>query len=255
MEDAIKYEIFYRRAIQEGVTLDGKEQTGVKETVVSLMNNVPHEMLESARLNEEDLICIEEKIALATKSYQKFVKSLNADEASLNSQISPRDYIEYKIQYLFIPTMKKGMSGELIPLEQKEKQKAYETIYAYEEKAQSTNDLTSIEIKNEEDIKLGEVSFTEQSNSFEEEIEIVDIAKQLREEEVSNVFETSRGYYIIKRLRNTSMASYDNAIKKAVRAVEETIVIPAYEKLKSEHRIKIYEKVWDKVKLGQMTVQ
>ncbi len=146
MEDAIKYEIFYRRAIQEGVTLDGKEQTGVKETVVSLMNNVPHEMLESARLSEED-------------------------------------------------------------------------------------------------IKLGEVSFTEQSNSFEEEIEIVDIAKQLREEEVSNVFETSRGYYIIKRLRNTSMASYDNAIKKAVRAVEETIVIPAYEKLKSEHRIKIYEKV------------
>lgn len=51
------------------------------------------------------------------------------------------------------------------------------------------------------------------------------------------------------------MASYDNAIKKAVRAIEETIVIPAYEKLKSEHRIKIYEKVWDKVKLGQMTVQ
>lgn len=155
MEDAIKYEIFYRRAIQEGMTLDGKEQTVVKETVVSLINNVPHEMLESARLNEEDLIYIEEKIALATKSYQKFVKSLNADEASLKSQISPRDYIEYKIQYLFIPTMKKGMSGELIPLEQKEKQKAYETIYAYEEKAQSTNDLTSIEIKNEEDIKLG----------------------------------------------------------------------------------------------------
>lgn len=253
MEDVIKYEIFYRQALEKGMNLSEEEKSAVKEEAMSIKYNITEEALELAQLNEEDLISIGEKIALSTKAYQAFIKSLGADEESIRSSIDTNDYIEYKIQYMFIPTMKQ-VANELIPLGDKEKQIAYEKIQGYEALAVESNDFKSIEIKAEDSIKVGEVRFSETDNEFSEESQIVDVTKQLEINEVSDIFETSRGYYIIKRLADTSELRYDEAVSSEIQKKEEEVILPAYEKLKKNYKIKINQKVWKKIEIGKMTI-
>lgn len=255
MADAIKYEIFYRKALEEGLELSEEEKTAAREKAVNMKQNIAEDALNLVKLNEEDLIHIGEKLALSTKAYQEFVKSLGADEESIKSHMDPNDYIEYKIEYLFIPTMKQAESGALIPLGEEEKQAAYDKLYTYEVQAKEGNEFKSIKINPEDNIKVGEIRFAENKNEFADEIEIPQMASQLAKNQVSDIFETSRGYYIIKRLGDPYTTLYDEAVSAEVKEKEETIVIPAYEKFKKDYDIKINKKVWEKIEIGQMTTK
>ena len=254
LENAIKYEIYYDQACKEGLTLNETENKQVHEIVKSIQQNISKEQIEATHLSEEALIEITAKKALATKYYNEQFDLLSIDQKAIASKMNEADDLQYTIQYLFMPTWKKDTKGNLVALEDKEIQAQYEKMQHYKIQLQEEQNIDQVTILKEDEQKVqkGEISFSQNKHPFENEIELVEETKKLKEQEISEVFETCKGYYVILKLEGEE-TSRQKALDQAVQQEKEAQLEKQYEVLKENYSIYINEKVWDKIHIGNMT--
>ena len=100
----------------------------------------------------------------------------------------------------------------------------------------------------------GEIEFTINNQPFGEETKIVDEAKKLSIEDTSDVFETTKGYYVIKRVQSKNQDTYEKAIEEAIQKEKEALLNKAYLELKEGCNIKINKNLWDKIKIGETII-
>lgn len=242
LEDTIKYQIYYNEAQKEGLTLSEEEKAQVAKNVASMEQNIGAELVASYELSEEKLTSITEKIALATKYYNEQLDRENAGYGTNQQALS-----EIKIQYLFVPTRMKAESGKIIDLSQEAIDKVYEKMQAYEKQLEEVSSISKISISNEDEelVQKGEISFTEENHPFGEEIEILKESKKIKAGEISPIFSTNKGCYLIQRVENRD----DHTVSENVQAALEA----SYEKLKKQYKVTINKGVWNKVHIGSMT--
>ena len=254
LENAIKYEIYYDQACKEGLTLSETENKQVDEIVKSLQQNISKEQLEATQLSEEALIEITKKKTLATKYYNEQFELLSIDQKAIAAKVNESDDLQYTIQYLFMPTWQKDTKGNVVALEDQERQVQYEKMQHYRiqlQKAQHIDQVTILK-EDEQKVQKGEISFSQNKHPFEDEIELVEETKKLKEQAVSEVFETCKGYYVILKLEGEE-TSRQKALEKAIQQEKEAKLEKQYEVLKGNYSIYINQKVWDKVHIGNMT--
>jgi foldase protein PrsA len=230
MDNAIKYEIFYKLGKENGYTLTEEEKETSSSKALDIKKNLPAASLEKLGLTEDKLIEIQDKIAVATKYYDDYISKLGVDEEAIKETIDPAEYKQYDIQYIYA------------------QEDQHDELVALSEKASGTEDLT--ELSKDTGLNSGDLSFLEGADTFGEEDNLEDEIKALEVGEVSSIIQTVKGYYIIKLVDNSSTDKYDDAVKDAVEKATEDAFEPAYEALKKEHHIKIVKKVWDKIELG-----
>lgn len=235
MQNAIRYEMFYKMAVDEGYELTDSDKEMSKGKVDNILKNIQPDQLKLTELSDEKLIQIQEKITLATKYYENYIKTLGVDEEAIKAEFNPDDYKQYDIQYIFA---------------QKDDYNELETLL---DKAKETDDLTTL--TEGTNVSSGELSFLAGQDTFGEEEILEETIKSMTVNEVSNIVETSKGYYIIKLKDNTSTKKYDSAVNEAVEKATTDAFDKAFSDLKKDHKIKINEKTWKKIKMGSTIIK
>lgn len=231
MENAIRYELFYQLALQEGYELTQEAKLECEVRANNLVKNVPATMLEEYELTKEEVVAIQEKIALSTQYYNNMLKDLGIEEDKIRQRIDPMKYQQFSIQFLYAT---------------KSDYKLLEDIH---DAAKSAQDITTL--AKDPKLNAGYATFLKGENHFGAEVELEEAVLKMEKGEVSDIIETSEGYYIVKLTNNTSTSSLDSAVKEELEK-EIAGVFPAeYTELKSKHKIKIQEKIWNKVEVGK----
>lgn len=75
MDNAIKYELLYQRALNEDFSLTKEEEDECKKKVDSILMTIKEEDIVSANLTAEKLLEIQEKITLSTRYYDENYKN------------------------------------------------------------------------------------------------------------------------------------------------------------------------------------
>lgn len=231
MDNAVKYQLFYDLAMQKGYEMTDEEKEISKSQAENIMLNISAEVLQKLELSEEQLLIILDKIAIATRYYNDFVKTLDVDEEVIRDTFDPADYQQYDIEYIY------ATKKELAELEELKEEVKNATEF------DQLSDKTSL--------KIGNLSFLSGKDTFGEETNLEEEIVSMNPGEVSDIIETVKGYYIIRLKDNTSKDSYETAVSDAVEQAKEEAFESAYEKLKKEHQITINNKIWKKVKMGE----
>lgn len=87
MDNAIKYEILNRMAIDEGYSLTEEELSDCNSKVESILESLPEDDIKTMKLTEEKLFEVQVKIALSTNYYNEHYKSKNIDDESAYEQM------------------------------------------------------------------------------------------------------------------------------------------------------------------------
>ncbi len=242
LEDVIKYQIYYNKAKEEGLVLSEEEKEQAKQTVTSMNQNIGQEQVKRTQLSELQLEEITQKVLLARKYYEEQLKKVQVDEAEIAKEIERSKGESYKIKYIFMPSQIKNEKGQLVSLDREELDKI---------NTKMQEERVTLQ-KGEAQDKIGEITFYEKDHPFGEEVEIAKQVKGLKVGEVSPVFETSKGYYVIQRLENDSSDTYEKAVEEAVQKKKEEVLKAEFEKAKEQYKITINQKEWNKVDIGKL---
>jgi hypothetical protein len=234
LTNAVRYELFYQLALKEGYTLTKEEIEQSKSKEDNIVSNMGEEQVKAIGLTEEKLLAIQEKITVAVKYYDSFVKNLKVDDAAVKAEIHAADYKQYDIEYIY--------AG-------RENKKSLEALL---DKALKTEDITTL--KNGGALNTGKLTFLQGDKTFGEESNLEGIILAMNPGEVSDIIETVKGYYIIKLMDNSSRTKYKQAVKEAEEKAEQKAFEAAYAKLKQEHKIEINTSVWNKVDIDKTLI-
>ena len=98
LDNAIKYEILYQMALEKGYCLTQEELSQCEDKTADIEKTIPKEQLQALLLSSDLLEKIQEKIALSTRYYEDYLKTLAADEKEANLQFE-EDYKNLKEEY------------------------------------------------------------------------------------------------------------------------------------------------------------
>lgn len=236
MENAVKYELFYGLAVKEGYMLTQEDKEANIAKTSNIMMNIPREELEALELTEAKLNEIQNKIAIASRYYEDYLDKVGVNEDAVRAGINREDYQQYDIEYI------------------------YAQVAEYDELSLIYSNLEKREVEELSDLtegstlRSGKLSFVAGQDTFGEETNLESEILRMQPGEVRGMIETVKGYYIIKLIDNTSTKKYDAAVTAAIEKAVEEAFEPAYEQLKKEHRIKINQKVWKEIQLGNDTL-
>lgn len=87
LDNAIRYELLYQQAIQDGYVLTDEEISNSKDKVENILITVPEEDMKNTGLTEDKLVLIQEKIALATRYYQTIYEGDNLTDQEIYEQL------------------------------------------------------------------------------------------------------------------------------------------------------------------------
>ncbi len=87
MDNAIRYELLYRQAIQEGYELTDAEITDSKDKTENILITIPQEDMKNTGLTQDKILYIQEKIALATRYYQDVYEGANLTDQDVYGQL------------------------------------------------------------------------------------------------------------------------------------------------------------------------
>lgn len=87
MDNAIRYELLYRQAIQEGYELTAEEITDSKDKTENILITIPEEDMKNTGLIKDKILLIQEKIALATRYYQDAYAAVDITDKQVYGQL------------------------------------------------------------------------------------------------------------------------------------------------------------------------
>lgn len=261
LDNVIKYQIYFEKALEEGLVLSDEEREQAQMTVQSIKMNIGSEVVELAQLTDEELRSITEKVMLATKYYNLQSEAIKIDENEMCSGLNEADYEQCRIKYVFVPTKAKDTNGSIHELTKDQMEEALRAIEEQkvvlsEEKEIDEENRSIVELADSKArVKKGEIEFTVNDHPFEGEEEIVEESRKLAVGETSEVFSTSKGYYVIKRLEAKDDNQYAKVIEEKIKEVKEISLQEQYSQFKRNARIKVNNKAWKKIEIGNTLIK
>nr|WP_243167833.1 peptidylprolyl isomerase [Anaerocolumna cellulosilytica] len=189
---------------------------------------------------------------LGEKYYSKIVEDLPIDDEAIKAGIKFEDYKQYNTKYIFAATSKLDESYNTVELSDEEKAAAKTAVTDALKKVNEGTEFADI-VKDNDTLTTADANFVYEDGSIEKEYQ--DAAMKLENGAVTDsIIETETGYYIIKMVNNNSSESYDTAVADAVATAEDEGFTAEYNKIKEAYTTTINTKVWDSIKLGNITI-
>lgn len=256
-------EILCMEAEKNGVTLTDDEKKEVSDKLSTVMKNITDKQKKMKGLSESAVQEALEKQAIADKYKKQVISGLGIDEAALKKTVSKKDYRQYTLQYYTIS--KKEASGssstEAKTKSAKDLAQAKKDITALQKKAAAAKDFTKDIITDSNndntDDKTG-ISYATK-DLIETDTNFLDaktrkIVKKMKNNTVSDVLETTDGYYVIKMVNNNDPEAYDAQCKKVVEDEQESKFDAKYKAdIKPNYQTEVQSYWKGRVTLGHIT--
>lgn len=222
IENAVRYELFYELSKQKGYLLTEEEKKQCQERVKSISLNFGEEKLNNYGLDEESLTAIQEKILLASRYYEDYLKEFDISREKISEGMDKNSFRQYEIAYLYGGKSEKEEVSSLLTRAQ-------------------TEDFEAI--SKDSGIKAGKLTFLAGKGTFGEEEILEEKIAAMKEGEVQGVIETVKGYYIIKLQKNSSGEAFEKAVDEEYQKQRDAAAQKGYEALKTGHNIELNKKL------------
>lgn len=255
--DSIKQrEIICMEAERLGYKLTDEEKTAAKEEVQEAMENLTDAQKKLLGMDEDTLIKVFEKNALADKYRQIVIAESGIDTESLKASVSKKDYRQYTLQYYMVSN-KNGTDDAAEDVTEETKQKNLDNMNALKEKAKTAEDFTALL---EEDDTTGITAMQTMKLVKNEMDDSTFLTKKLRKTltkmkngEISDVIEGEDGYYLVRMENNNDSEAYDEQCESVIEDEENKQFTAKYQTFASAYSTEVLSYWKGRVKLGSYT--
>lgn len=253
IDTCLRTEILYNEATAKGYKLTSDEKKTINTNVKSLLDKkLTDAVIKKNHFTKAYLTKVISKTTLVSRFRADKVKTLNIDKDTIKDGISYDDYRQYDIEYLFISTQNTDSDGKTVDLSDKDKKAAYDKISNIYDKAKSTQDWSTLIPDDETDLTYKEDSFLESDTDFSDDFKAKMMA--LNNGDVSQIYEDTKGYYVVRMVDNKSTESYDKAVNNAITKAENEGFDKIYEKIKATHKYTLNDKALKSLKMGTVAL-
>ena len=230
----------YLLAQQKEITLSEQEDKLLQEAAKKYFSSLSEVEVEALGITQEVVLQLYRENALADKVYRQII-------AEVNPEISDDEARTVTIEQILLRTGMEDASGNWI-------------TYSEEMKAEALNRINFVR----EQAVGGEQSFTELAGKYsEEEIISVSVKKgeldaaletvvfSLQTDEISEVIETSQGYYLLKCISTFDKAQTDANKLVLIEQRKNEAFSTEYDAFVESKARKLNEKLWQKIELNQ----
>lgn len=234
IENATKDFILAKEALANGITLTEDEIAAYKEDLTATLEELTEEEKETYSISKQTLEPIYERKALADKYYDTIMKEASIDEEALVKDVKLADYHQYNYEYLEFPFGTSEAGDVENYISEKDKKKAYDTMTQIHDSLNENSDLKAIAAEklvvnyNTTTTLMGDGTLTKE---FENAL------IPLKVNEFSQTFETEQGYYIVRKLGDTSKMAYLDAKNAIVETAKNDAFNTVYTKLLENYTI------------------
>ena len=272
MDDLKEREVLYMQAQKDGITLDDTDKSELDTQVKEALEAMPEEVKGKKGLSADDIRESLEKKKLAEKEKDHIKDGFDVDEEALKADVNKDDYHQYTLQYYTISKEdESAASDESADASSEEEVKLLDTdtinkerddMKALQEKAKTASDFTKLITDSDNDQKDDSTGISYSTeNLLESDTDFADetarlIIKSMKNDEISDVIETDKAFFVVKMINNDDPEAYDKAVEDKISA-EKTSQYNTYYKdtLKPQYEFKV-QKYWkDIVNIGAITVK
>lgn len=212
---ALENEILFREAVKNGYSLTNEEIETINQNVDKLLTEqidsktIKHNNFTTAYL--KDMLS---KQTLVGRYREDTINSFSIDKDSIKASIKYDEYRQYDIEYFYISTQEQDTEGKTVAFDETKKAEAHNKISAIYDKALNDKDWSTLIDKEEKELTYKKDNFLTKETFFPENLKEVMI--EMENNEVSEIIETEKGFYLVRMLNNNSTESYDKAIQDAI---------------------------------------
>ncbi len=254
-------EVLIMQAEKDGVTLDDAEKSEVDKSVKDAMEQIEKLPKSVKGLSESDVRESIEKQKLADKEKKKIIDGFDIDDAKLTAEVNKADFRQYTLQYYTISKEDESSKEETKPLKDEAALKKAKTdMQELQKKAKTASDFTKLLADKDNDSKDDNtgISYSTQ-NLLESDKEFADeatraIIKKMNNNQVSDVLETDKAFYVFKMINNNDPAAYDSEVKNKISTEENSQYQKYYdETLSKQYKFKVTGYWKERVTIGGIT--
>ena len=228
----------YLLAKEKEVTLDEAEEAKVVQAAQEYYSSLNDTEIEAMGATEEIVENLYREYAMADKVYRLIIQDINPE-------ISDDEARKITVQQIFFATASTDMDGNLKPYSESSIRKAYEK--ACEVRAMAVDgehDFTELASKYSDDSEI-----TYSFGKGEAESAYEEAAFNLATDEVSQVIQCERGYYIIKCTNTLDREETDANKLKIVEERKREVFGQEYDSFVNTLVRQLNDKLWDEITL------
>lgn len=253
VESALYTEILYKEAVSKGYSLTEEEKTTLNTNVDNLINNViPEAVAEKNGFDKEYLTDILGKSMLVERFKKDQIVTLNIDEEAIKAGIDFEDYKQYDIEYLFISKTKTDDDGNSVDLTEEEKIAAKDRLTGLIDQAKTTDDWSTLVPEEDTELVYQKNYFTKNDSKFDDEFKAVMTA--MNNGDISDVYETENGWYLVKMVNNNSSESYDREVESQISSAEQEGFQQIYQDIAANYDYKVNNGALKSITMGTLTL-
>lgn len=250
---AIYYEILYKEALKDGYKLTDAQQKSISTNVDKLLKETyPKPVIAKNHFTKKYLTKVVTKTTLVDLYRQDKIDALKIDKDKIKAGISYDDYRQYDVELLYISTQTTDDKGKTTDLSADKKAAAYDKIKALADKAKTSSDWSKLIPAKETDLTYKDTNFTPKSTTYSDNLKKMMMG--MSNGQISDIYEDTTGYYVVRMKNNNSSESYDSAVKNAITNAQDTEFNKKYEKIKAEHTFTLHQKALGALKIGSITL-
>lgn len=222
-------------ARQFDVTLDEEELALVHQIAANYYQSLNQAEIQGMQVSETLIQQMYEEYALAEKVYNYIIRDINPE-------VSDDEARTITVQYILIKTYAEDGTGKKIEYTYNAKKDARELAQKVYEEAISGVNFDEL-IRKYSDDTTGTISFGK--GDLEESIE--EVAFNLGNEEISQITETSQGFYIIKCINTFNKGETDANKIKIVEEKREQVFGNQYDTFVEQLTRRLNERLWNEI--------
>lgn len=277
------YNILYREAVKAGYKVTKEDSKKAAKEVKEIRKNLSFEQKNKTGLTKGALTKALEKKYVADRFKQDTIDGFDIDDKKIRDGVKKADFRQYDVQYYSIPTQTQNDKNETVDVDKKtlEKYKAELEELAERAKTEDFDSLTpeAVKITKEANSPSSDDAKEESDDSKEESedkdkdkyksnftadgkfvvgdgtftTDVENVLKKMNNGEVSKVIEGKGYLYLVKMVNNNDDEAYETEVKNQITTEENKQFDTWYQDVFKKYTVSINSKVWDGVKIGEIT--
>lgn len=253
MNKIINYELMYREATKNGVTLTEDEKKEATDKATTIIENMNSKRLKRTGFTKESFVEYALKAKLAEKYIAQVKEGYGITKDTLETPVKQEEYEERKIEVIYVATATSNSDDDAVPVSDEKKAEYKAQIEEYLKQAKDGKEFKDILAEDEETFKYSaEMSYVVDNTELPEEL--IAGTKDLKDGQITDkVIEAKNYYFIAKMIDDNPTDAYEKAIKDAIETEQTAKFEEEISKLKTEYKLSI-GKGWDAVEMGSTAV-
>lgn len=250
INEEIERQILYAEAVKNGYEATSEDAKTAADRAKDMMKDMSEEQKKKTGFTEKNLTEILTEEEVAYRYRQDVIDGFDINDDEIRAGVDKEKYREYKTQTFFVSTA----SEEEKELTAAQKEERKQALVKEAEAAKNTKDWSKVLDEEDEKqlVSYEEINFIKEDTDYD--AAVMKKAMTMKDGEISEVVEGEDGYYIIKMVDNDSDDRYEEEVENAITKVENQKFDEEYLAIYEKYEVKINEKEWNKVEMGNITM-